>query len=237
MNIQKFNALGHMQNSWLNAHYHFSFASYYNPKRLGFGDLLVINDDIIAAGSGFGMHGHDNMEIITYVRQGAITHEDSLGNKGITHAGDIQVMSAGTGIRHTEYNAEAVDTNLYQIWIQPNKQQVKPRWDAKTLDKTPIDEKLHLVVSGLEQHKVGAPLFIHANAAIYAGRLKSQTTIEHQLISGEKGGAYLLVSEGKVEVNGELLTKGDGAEITRTDNVNIKAIKDSEVLLIELLSV
>jgi redox-sensitive bicupin YhaK (pirin superfamily) len=140
--IYPYDSLGHADHGWLNARHHFSFASYQNPDRMKFGLLRVINDDIIAANSGFATHPHQNMEIITYVRSGAITHKDSKGNEGRTGAGDIQVMSAGSGIEHSEYNLENEETNLYQIWIIPNKLGVKPRWDAKEFPKDPVKNSL-----------------------------------------------------------------------------------------------
>ena len=123
-----FKKLGNHNYGWLNVHYHFSFLNYYNPAHNGFPSLLVWNDDLIQPGTGFPMHSHQDMEIITYIRQGAITHEDSLDNKGVTRAGEIQIMSAGTGITHSEYNHEDEETLLFQIWIQPNRNQIKPRW-------------------------------------------------------------------------------------------------------------
>jgi redox-sensitive bicupin YhaK (pirin superfamily) len=185
--------LGHANHGWLDARHHFSFARYYNPARTGFGDLLVVNDDTIASGRGFGTHPHDNMEIITYVRQGAITHKDSMGNVGRTEAGDVQVMSAGTGVFHSEYNLEPVDTRLYQIWIEPNQQNVPPRWEAKQFPKIPVNDHLVLLASGMKEHGNQNAALIHADAAIYGGKLKAGTeiaqTIKHQ--------AYVLASEGE----------------------------------------
>ena len=141
-----FEQLGHANHGWLDARHHFSFANYYNPERMGFGALRVINDDIIKAGAGFDTHPHKDMEIITYVRKGAITHRDSRGNQGRTEAGDVQVMSAGTGIFHSEFNLESEDTNLYQIWIEPNKIGVQPRWDAREFPTEETEGVLTLLV-------------------------------------------------------------------------------------------
>ena len=226
LNIIPFEKLGQANHGWLHARHHFSFSSYYDANRMGFGVLRVINDDIIQAGTGFPTHPHSNMEIITYVRQGAITHRDSEGNVGRTEAGDVQVMSAGTGIRHSEHNLESEDTNLYQIWIEPNRVNVKPRWDAREFPKEPVTDQLTLLVSG----DGTAPLHINQDATIHAGRLLSGSSLVHRL----KQQAYLLVADGEIEVNGEKAVEGDGVEITDLKEVSIAARKDSEVLVIEV---
>ncbi len=224
--IYPYAELGHANHGWLDARHHFSFASYYDPKRTQFGVLRVINDDVVKAGAGFDTHPHRDMEIITYVRKGAITHRDSQGNEGRTEAGDVQVMSAGTGIFHSEYNVESEDTNLYQIWITPHTKGVKPRWDAKTFPKEPVKDKLNLLVSG----DGNAPLSIHQHAAIYAGRLLKGTKITHPITTQ----AYVLVSEGELEIDGKKLSKGDGAEITNRSSVIIHALSDAEILVIDV---
>src|SRR6185369_4206792 len=136
--VYPYDQLGHADHGWLDAHHHFSFAHYWNDDRVHFGELRVINDDKVGPKRGFGAHPHDNMEIITYVREGAITHQDNLGNKGRTGAGDVQVMSAGTGVVHSEHNLEDVDTRLYQIWIMPDKENVTPRWEQREFPSTPV---------------------------------------------------------------------------------------------------
>ena len=224
--VYKYEELGHAKHGWLDARHHFSFASYYNPNRMNFGALRVINDDIIQEHSGFAPHPHENMEIITYVRSGAITHKDSEGNEGKTKAGDIQVMSAGSGIRHSEMNREDEETNLYQIWIVPNKIGVAPRWDAKEFPKEPVTHALPLLVSGDKE----APLFIYQDAQIYGGNIAKGTIINHPI----KHQIYLLVSKGEIEVEGEIIKKGDGAEITDISAIDIKAISDCEVLIIDV---
>ena len=224
--IYPYEQLGHADHGWLNARHHFSFASYRNPARTGFGPLLVINDDIIQAGKGFDTHPHQDMEIITYVRKGAITHRDNKGNEGRTVAGDIQVMSAGTGIFHSEYNLESVDTNIYQIWIQPNKLGVDPVWDAREFPKEPAEGALTLLVSGDGK----APLSINQNAHIYAGKLPKGSELVHPVHQQ----AYLLVSEGELELDGKLMKKGDGAEITGEQSFSLKALSDADVLVIDV---
>jgi len=229
--IYPYENLGHANHGWLDARHHFSFARYWNPDRTGFGELLVINDDKVAAGTGFGTHPHDNMEIITYVRQGAITHKDSMGNVGRTGAGDVQVMSAGTGVAHSEHNLESEDTKLYQIWIKPNVQNVPPRWEAREFPKAEISEgSLPVLVSGRDEDQDKNPLFIHQDAAIYAGRIKAGTKIEQPI----KYGAYILASLGSFTLNGQKMKQGDGAEITDEKTIRITAETDAEILLIDV---
>lgn len=225
-----YSELGHADFGWLKARYHFSFSSYYNPARMGFGNLRVINDDIVAAGRGFAPHPHRDMEIITYVRSGAISHEDSVGNKGRTGAGDVQVMSAGSGVTHSEWNHESEATTLYQIWIEPREKGVAPRWDAKDFPDAPVTNALPLLVSGHAEDADKNALFIHADAAIFGGRLTAGTTVTHTL----RQNAYLLISEGEVKVDGHLFKKGDGAEITDAKSVTFEAATDTEILVIEV---
>ncbi|TAE32367.1 MAG: pirin family protein [Alphaproteobacteria bacterium] len=222
--------LGHAHHGWLDARHHFSFASYHNPDRMGFGALRVINDDKIAAGMGFAPHAHDNMEIITYVRQGAISHKDSLGNEGRTVAGDVQVMSAGTGIVHSEYNHEATDTRLYQLWIKPNKRDVAPRWEAQIFPKEPVTHQLNLLVSGMDEHRDNGAMWIYADAAIYGGRMRAGTHIMQPL----KHRAYILISEGQCLIHGQLMQQGDGAQWESSNMLDIHAITDVELLVIDV---
>lgn len=232
MQIRKydFDGLGGANHGWLRAKHHFSFASYQNPERLRFGLLRVINDDRIQAGKGFDTHSHEDMEIITYVRKGAITHRDSRGNEGRTVAGDVQVMSAGSGIAHSEYNFESEETNLYQIWIFPDKKAVEPRWESRTFPKDFVDGELSALVSGRKEDIEEGALMIHQDAAIFGGRLKASQSI-HQKIKHQ---AYILVSEGEVRIDSTTLRKGDGAELTETNEFSIEAVEDSEVLVIDV---
>lgn len=219
---------------WLQSRFHFSFADYYNPRRMGFGKLRVVNDDIIKAGYGFDPHPHKNMEIISYIRSGAITHKDSVGNKGITKAGEIQVMSAGTGIVHSEYNLSSEPLSLYQIWIQTDQLNVQPRWETQKFPVKAVSEHLPLLVSGFAQDKDSA-LFIHQQARIFGGRLKQGTEITH-LIQGQ---AYLLASLGEFEISAigdqkVTLKKGDALEVTDIKQIKIKALLDCELVLIDV---
>lgn len=221
-----YSTLGHTNHGWLDARHHFSFASYHNPQRQGFGVLRVVNDDIVKAGAGFDTHPHRNMEIITYVREGAITHRDSNSNVGKTVAGDVQVMSAGTGVFHSEFNLESEDTNIFQIWIEPNQLDVKPRWDSYEFPKEPTADSLKLLVSGDGK----APLSIYQNASIYAGHFNEGTKLTHPI----KNQAYILVSEGSVNIEGCLMSEGDGLEVTELSVVNIQALSDSKILVIDV---
>lgn len=227
--VYPFESLGHADHGWLDARHHFSFALYHNPKRTGFGTLLVINDDRVAPGRGFATHPHDNMEIITYVREGAITHKDSMGNTGRTEAGDVQVMSAGTGVFHSEYNAESADTRLYQIWIRPNRRGVEPRWETRQFPKTPVQGELHLLVSGQLEHEGRGALFIHQDAAIFGGALKAGAVVRQPV----KHQAYVLVSQGEIMLGDTRMRKGDGAEATGLNELVITAGTDAEVLVID----
>jgi redox-sensitive bicupin YhaK (pirin superfamily) len=228
--IKPYESLGNYDFGWLNARYHFSFGHYYDPKRMGFGALRVVNDDIVAPNTGFDTHPHKDMEIITFVRSGAITHRDSTGNEGRTEAGDVQVMSAGTGIEHSEKNAEDVATTLFQIWIMPREKGVAPRWDARQFPKKPVNDALPLLVSGRESDKDKGALFIHADASVYGGRLEKGTTITQNLDAL----GYMLISEGSVEIDGQFAERGDAAQIEGAKTVTIKALEDSELVLIDV---
>jgi redox-sensitive bicupin YhaK (pirin superfamily) len=226
INTYAYEQLGHANHGWLNARHHFSFANYHNPGRMAFGALRVINDDIIKAGAGFDTHPHRDMEIITYVRKGAITHRDSRGNVGRTEAGDVQVMSAGTGIFHSEFNLESEDTNLYQIWIEPNRVGVEPRWDTRQFPTEETEDGLTLLVSGDGR----APLTIHQDATIHAGRINAGSKLEHAI----RHQAYLLVSKGTVMLDGQKLKQGDGAEIRDVASIKLAAETDADVLIIDV---
>lgn len=226
INIYAYEDLGHANHGWLDTRHHFSFASYYHPERMGFGVLRVVNDDKIQAASGFDTHPHKDMEIITYVRKGAITHKDSQGNDGRTTAGNVQVMSAGSGVFHSEFNLEDEETTMYQIWIEPNKMGVTPQWGAHMFPHDPVTSELMLLVSG----DSSAPLSIQQDAKIFAGRLTQTTAINHPITHQ----AYVLVSQGEVSIDGHSAKQGDGIEITDQASVTIVADSDAEVLLIDV---
>jgi len=229
--VYPYEKLGHADHGWLDARHHFSFAQYWNPDRVGFGVLRVINDDKIASGTGFGMHPHDNMEIITYVRQGVLTHKDNLGNLGRTGAGDVQVMSAGLGVIHSEYNLDEGDVRLYQIWIEPNRVDVMPRWEMKEFPKKNVETgTLPVLASGYSEDIERGALVINQDAALCGGRLKAGTVI-HQPI---RGNAYVLASVGSFSANDIALKQGDGAEVVGETILTLKAETDAEILVIEV---
>lgn len=222
--------LGKADHGWLKARHHFSFGTYHNPNRRHFGALRVINDDRVAAGAGFQPHPHRDMEIITYVRSGAITHEDNMGNRGRTEAGDVQVMSAGTGVVHSEFNLEPTDTTLFQIWIEPRERAVAPRWEARGFPKELQTTHLPLLVSGNPADEAEGALFIHQDATIHGGQISAGSTISHPV----RHQAYLLVAKGSVQVQGQAMRTGDGAEVVDLPSVTIHALEDSELLVIDV---
>jgi redox-sensitive bicupin YhaK (pirin superfamily) len=224
-----FGALGGADHGWLKAKHHFSFARYYDPERLGHGALRVWNDDEIAANTGFPPHPHADMEIITYVRQGAITHEDSLGHKGRTEAGDVQVMSAGSGIHHAEFNRETVPTKIFQIWIEPEARGGEPSWGAKPFPKSDRSGRFVPLASGFAGDDDALP--IRAPARVLGATLKAGDVAEYEL--GPKRHGYLVPAQGSVEVNGVQILTRDGAAISNEQVVKIKALEDSEIVLVD----
>jgi redox-sensitive bicupin YhaK (pirin superfamily) len=226
---RKFAELGGADHGWLKAKHHFSFAGYRDATRMGWGNLRVWNDDEIAAGSGFPPHPHADMEIITYVRDGAITHQDSMGNKGRTEAGDVQVMSAGTGVRHSEYNLEDETTRLFQIWIEPSESGGAPSWGAKQFPKGDRSGRFVTLASGFDQDE-GA-LRIRADARVMGATIKAGERVTVTL--DPKRHAYLVPASGRLEVDGVRIEARDGAAITGVDKVEVVGLDDAEVVLVE----
>jgi len=228
-----YKSLGNANLGWLKSKHHFSFADYYNPTRMGFGKLRVVNDDWVEPGMGFPSHPHRNMEIISFIRSGAVTHQDNMGNKGTTKAGEVQVMSAGTGIVHSEYNRTEEPLTFYQIWIETNKNNVIPRWESK---KFPTDyaSKLTLLASGYSEDNNKA-LFINQKARIYGGKLAKGTSVRHNI----KHQAYILASSGMFKVedrSGNItMNKGDGAEINQSNSILLTASTDCELIIIDTI--
>jgi len=225
-----FEDLGGAQLGWLDAKHHFSFADYHDPDRMGVGVLRVWNDDTIQPHTGFDPHPHRDMEIITYVRSGAISHQDNLGNKGVTRAGDVQVMSAGTGIVHSEMNEGDEPTTLFQIWIHTDARGHEPRWDARQFPKDPVTDSLPVLASGDPETDGG--LMIHQDAKILGGRLAAGTAVTYDVADGR--GAYLVVSEGAVEINGQPAGHRAGVTITAEGALTITATEDAEVVLADV---
>lgn len=227
-----FNELGHAHHGWLNAHHHFSFAGYRDRSRDGWGSLLVWNDDEIAPKSGFPPHPHSDMEIITYVRDGAITHQDSLGNKGRTEAGDVQVMSAGSGIRHAEYNLESEPTKIFQIWILPTRRGGEPTWGARPFPKGDRAGRFVALASGQDQD--GDALPIRSDARVLGATLAAGDETRYEL--GRDRRAYLVAARGRFEVNGVAADARDGVAIADEAELRIKALDDAELVLVDALA-
>jgi redox-sensitive bicupin YhaK (pirin superfamily) len=224
-----FATLGGANHGWLDAKHHFSFASYYDPARMGWGPIRVWNDDTIAAGTGFPPHPHADMEIITYVRSGAITHQDSLGNIGRTEAGDVQVMSAGSGVRHSEYNREDAATTIFQIWIEPKTRGAAPSWGAKPFPKGERSGTFVTLASGFAAD--GDALPIRTDARIVGATIKAGETAEYTLGAGHH--AYLVPATGRIEINGVALEARDGAAIMDESVIRVTATEDAEIVLVD----
>jgi redox-sensitive bicupin YhaK (pirin superfamily) len=229
IDVRPFAKLGNADHGWLKARHHFSFASYYDPGNMGHGALRVWNDDEIAPNTGFPAHPHANMEIITYVREGAITHQDSLGNKGRTETGDVQVMSAGSGIRHSEYNLEPNTTKIFQIWIQPNGAGGEPTWGSKPFPKADRSGKLVTIASGFAEDKEALP--IRADARVLATTLRAGESASYSPQTSRH--LYLVPATGVVEINGVRVNARDGAAINGEEHLSIKALEDSELVLVD----
>ncbi|MEM8988239.1 MAG: pirin family protein [Pseudomonadota bacterium] len=227
IDVRSFDSLGRFQNDWLNARHHFSFSSYMDPKRMGWGALRVWNDDEIAPQQGFQPHPHRDMEIITYVRQGAITHEDSLGNKGRTEAGDVQVMSAGAGVVHSEFNLEDETTRIFQIWITPREAGGEASWAAMEFPKADRAGELVILATGRAGDETGLP--IRQDARVLGATLKEGQSVSYALEPGRH--LYLATSEGVVDVNGVKVDKRDGAAVKDVEEVVITASEDAEIVL------
>jgi redox-sensitive bicupin YhaK (pirin superfamily) len=229
IDIRPFASLGHADHGWLNARHHFSFADYHDPRRMGWGAIRVWNDDEIGARSGFPPHPHSDMEIITYVRQGAITHQDSMGNQGRTEAGDVQVMSAGTGIRHSEYNREPDTTQIFQIWIMPDSEGQPPAWGAKPFPRSDRAGSFVALASGLAADVDALP--IRSQARVLGATLKAGASAEYEF--GDQRLGYLVPASGRVEVNGVTLEARDGAAIGGERSIRVTALEDSELVLVD----
>ncbi len=228
--LRPFAELGGADHGWLNTRHHFSFADYHDPERMNWGALRVWNDDEIAPGSGFPPHPHADMEIITYVRQGAVTHQDSLGNKGRTEAGDVQVMSAGSGIRHSEFNLEPATTKIFQIWILPTARGGRPSWGTRSFPQSSGNGGFVALASGADGD--GDALPIRADARVLGATLQAGQTAEYAIAAGRR--AYLVPARGAVEVNGLRVGAGDGAAIANEPALRVTALDDAELVLVDV---
>jgi quercetin 2,3-dioxygenase len=232
MILHKANTRGHAHHGWLDSYHTFSFAGYYDPERIHFGALRVLNDDTVAGGMGFGTHPHDNMEIISIPTSGDLEHKDNMGNIQVIRPGDVQVMSAGTGVQHSEKNQNAKEeVKFFQIWIFPNKKNVQPRYDQKNFADADKKNKLLTVVSPVGTDNGGVR--IHQDAWFSLGKLDKDVSVDYSLHNKENG-VYAFVIEGDVSINGQKLNRRDGLGITEADKLEIKADSNAELLLMEV---
>ena len=228
IDVRPFGSLGHADHGWLDARHHFSFARYHDPRRMGWGAIRVWNDDEIGPKSGFPPHPHRDMEIITYVRSGAITHKDSMGNEGRTGAGDVQVMSAGTGVRHAEHNLEDESTTLFQIWVETDKPGAAPGWGMKPFPKGDRTGRFQVLASG---DPTDDALFINADAKVMGATVPEGGTVTLDLRPERH--AYLVASKGRIAVNGVPVEPRDGVAITGESRIEIRASDDAEIVLVD----
>jgi quercetin 2,3-dioxygenase len=228
--IHRADSRGHADHGWLDTYHTFSFANYYDPERVHFGALRVLNDDIVIGGKGFGAHPHDNMEIISIPLYGELEHRDNTGKQGVIRTNDVQIMSAGTGIMHAEKNASNTDpVNFLQIWIFPKEENIQPRYEQKTFDPAKRENRLQLVVAPDDSTAV----WINQNAWLSLGKLVKDKTIDYTLhLPGN--GLYIFVLSGSLEINGERLERRDGMGLEAISSVPVKAVEDAEFLLIEV---
>ncbi|MCA6286562.1 pirin family protein [Phenylobacterium sp.] len=229
IDLRPFDTLGGADHGWLNARHHFSFSGYQDPARMNWGALRVWNDDVIQPKTGFPPHPHQDMEIITYVLEGAISHQDSLGNQGRTAAGDVQVMSAGSGIRHAEYNLEAEVTRLFQIWIVPTQSGGAPSWGARPFPKGDRAGRFVPLASGVPGDEEALP--IRATGRVLGATLRAGETLDYDLAPGRR--AYLVPARGSVAVNGVTVGTRDGAAIADEPRLRITALEDAELVMVD----
>lgn len=228
--IRPANERGHANHGWLDTHFTFSFADYYDPQHMGFRSLRVINDDRVAAGGGFPMHPHRDMEIVSYVVEGALEHRDSMGNGSVIRPGDVQRMSAGTGVTHSEFNpSETEGMRLLQIWIEPAREGIVPSWEQQHFSTDDRKGKLRIVAS---PEGADGSVTINTDARIFAALLGPGDRVTHALDEGR--GAWLQVVRGSVRLGNEVLSEGDGAAVEQQSSLQIEAESDSEILLFDL---
>ena len=228
--VRKSSERGHAEHGWLDSFHSFSFADYYDPQHMGFGPLRVINEDRVQPGRGFGAHGHRDMEIISYVLAGGLAHKDSMGNGSTIRPGDVQRMSAGTGVTHSEFNASQDEpVHFLQIWIEPAQRGIRPGYEEKRFDADSKRGRLRLVAS---PDGADGSVTIHQDARLYAALMDDADTLEHAMSPDRR--AYVHVIRGEVEVNGQLLSGGDAIKLTREARVKLAKARNAEVLLFDL---
>jgi quercetin 2,3-dioxygenase len=229
--LHKAGTRGHANHGWLNSYHTFSFANYFNPERVQFGALRVLNDDEVSGGMGFGKHPHQDMEIISIAMEGELQHEDSMGNVTVIKPGEIQVMSAGTGVTHKEFNKNKNEpVKFLQIWILPNEQQVQPRYDQINIEDA---GKVNQLVQILSPNPEDAGVWIHQDAWFHLGKFDQETELEYQ-VKQEGNGIYFFVLKGNITVNGQPLEDRDGYGVWDTTNISLKAAPGTEVLLMDV---
>ena len=233
--IHKANERGNVNHGWLKANHSFSFANYYDPNKEQFGTLRVLNDDIVEAGYGFGMHPHNNMEIVTIPLKGALQHKDSTGGKGVIKTGDVQIMSAGSGIMHSEHATVDEDVNLFQIWVFPKKVNIAPRYDQRFFEEKDRENKWQVVVSpdamSADRQEAHNALWINQDAYFSLGNFDTATSYQ---INKEGNGVYLMVIEGEIEIDGNVLSKRDAIGITDAKDFQINVLQASKLLVVEV---
>jgi redox-sensitive bicupin YhaK (pirin superfamily) len=228
---QPSNERGAVEHNWLHTKHSFSFGDYYNPKRMGFGALRVLNDDIIEPGKGFGLHPHENMEIVTIVLKGALEHKDSLGSHGVIRTGEVQRMSAGSGVKHSEYNhSKEESVHLLQIWVTPKEFDIDPSYEQKSFPMNEQKNRLYPIVSNIKNSNT---LFIHQDATFSLGSFDAGVQIEKQTLSPKRG-IYFFLINGEMDISDKKLKSGDALSISGEGTAKIKAIKPSYLLAIEV---
>lgn len=229
--LHKANTRGHANHGWLDSHHSFSFANYYNPERMNFGVLRVLNDDVVEGGRGFGRHPHDNMEIISIPLKGDLEHKDSMGNTAVIKQGDVQVMSAGTGVYHSEFNKNKEDdVRFLQIWMFPNKKNVEPRYDQISIEENKAENSFQQILS---PNPNDAGVWVHQNAWFHIGEFEAGCE-ETYSIKDKQNGVYAFVLEGEVSIEGQNLGKRDGFGVWDTDEITVKASSNAKVLLMDV---
>jgi len=229
IDIRPFAGLAHRNHGWLDTRFHFSFADYHDPERMSWGRIRVWNDDLIAPKNGFPPHPHRDMEIITFVRTGAITHKDSMGNTGRTGAGDVQVMSAGTGVTHAEYNLEDEDTSLFQIWIMPDRAGEAPDWGMRQFPRGERAGRWEVVASGDPDGDRALP--IRSDAKILAATVRAGETVTYEAVPSRH--QYLVATGGRIRINGQEANPRDGIAITGEEAITVEAIEDCELVMVD----